>query len=137
GVYYVDGTAKSSLPVVKAAIRDSQGGVITRCAGLQLTPQARIAYPWGKALTRVPLTLKVTCDIDCNLYARLVKLPQVSTTLAVSRHVLAGVPTLVKFPARRVRPGPYRFTVRLTAPVNPGPPTRLQSDPLIIRSASG
>jgi hypothetical protein len=137
GVYYVDGTAKTSLPAVRRAIRDVTGGVITRCPGLQLTPQARIAYPFGKALARVPLTLKVTCDIDCNVYARLAKLPAVSTTLAVSAHLQAGVPTLVKFPARHVAPGPYRFTARLTAPINTGPPARLQSDPLIIPAASG
>jgi hypothetical protein len=137
GVYYNDGTAKTSLPVVKAAMRDVTGGVITRCPGLQLTPQATVSYPFGKALGRVPLTLKVTCDIDCNVYARLARLPQVSTTLAVSAHVLAGVPTLVKFPARHVAPGPYRFTVRLVAPVNVGPAERLQSDPLIIPRPSG
>jgi hypothetical protein len=137
GLYYADGTPKTSLPVVKKAIRDAVGGVITRCPGLQLTPQAKIAYPSGRALGRVPLTLKITCDIDCNVYARLAKLPQASTTLAVSVHASAGVTTRVSFPARRVRPGPYRFTVRLTAPVNVGPAARLQSDPLIIPSSSG
>jgi hypothetical protein len=134
GVYYPDGTAKASLPVVQKAIRDAAGGVIARCPGLQLTPQARIAYPAGKALAHVPLTLKVTCDIDCNVYARLAKMPQNSTTLAVSAHLTAGVTTRVRFAPRRVRAGPYRFTVRLTAPVNAGPPARLQSDPLLIPS---
>jgi hypothetical protein len=134
GVYYADGTPKTSLPVVKKAIRDIAGGVITRCQGLQLTPQAKITYPAGKALARVPLTLKITCDIDCNVYARLAKLPQNSTTLAVSAHLSAGVTTRIRLPARRVRAGPYRFTVRLTAPVNIGPPARLQSNPLLIPS---
>jgi hypothetical protein len=137
GVYYADGTPKTSLPVVKNAIRDASGGVIARCQGLQLTPQAKITYPSGKALKRVPLTLRITCDIDCNVYARLAKLPQDSTTLAVRAHVSAGVTTRISFPARRVRAGPYRITVRLTAPVNAGAPARLQSDPLLIPSSSG
>ncbi|HST25495.1 MAG TPA: hypothetical protein VLJ76_05860 [Gaiellaceae bacterium] len=137
GLYYADGTPKTSLPVVRAAIRDVTGGVITRCPGLGLTPQATITYPFGKALSRVPLKLKITCDIDCNVYARLARLPQASTTLAVREHLSAGVPTIVKLPARKVAPGPYRFTVRLTAPVNIGPPARLQSDPLIFPAASG
>jgi hypothetical protein len=111
--------------------------VIARCQGLHLTPQARIAYPSSKALKAVPLTLSVTCDIDCNVYARLAKMPQNSTTLAISAHLAAGVTTRVRFAARRVRPGPYRFTVRLTAPVNVGPAARLQSDPLIIPGPSG
>ncbi len=137
GVYYADGTPKTDLPVVQKAIRDAAGGVIARCPGLLLTPQAKIAYPAGKALAHVPLTLKVMCDIDCNVYARLAKLPQGSTTLAVSAHLSAEVTTRISFPARRVRAGPYRFTVRVTAPVNPGPPARVQSDPLIVPSQSG
>jgi hypothetical protein len=134
GVYYADGTPKASLPVVQKSVRDAAGGVLARCPGLQLTPQAKISYPAGRALKHVPFTLRITCDIDCNVYARLAKLPQNSTTLAVTVHLTAGVRTLVRFATRRVRAGPYRFTVRLTAPLNPGPPARLQSDPLLIPS---
>jgi hypothetical protein len=137
GVYYVDGTPKPSMAVVKNASRDIRGGVIAHCAGLQLTPQAKVTYPSGKALARVPLAVKITCSIDCTAYVRLVKLPQASTTLAITAHGVAGVPMVVKLPARRVAPGPYRITVRLTAPVNPGPPAILQSKPLIIPRASG
>ena len=132
GVYYADGTPKTSLPVVKQAIRDISGGVITRCPGLQLTPQATITYPSGNALAHPPLTLTITCDIDCNVYARLAKLPQDSTTLAASTHLRAGVTTLVKLPARLVAPGRYQLTARLTAPVNTGPPAQLHSKPLHI-----
>jgi hypothetical protein len=132
GVYYADGTAKMSLPVVQKAIRDISGGVITRCPGFQLTPQAKITYPAGKALARVPLTLKIICNIDCNVYARLAKLPQASTTLAVSAHLIAGMTTQVRFPAHRVAPGLYRITVRLTAPINIGPPAQRQSKPVLI-----
>jgi len=137
GVYYADGTAKASLAAVRKAIRDVNGGVIAKCPGLQLTPKASVVYPSGKALASVPLKLRITCDIDCNVYARLAKLPQVSTTLAVTAHLKAGVPTIVRLPARRVAPGPYRITVRLTAPVNTGPPLLLQSSPLILPRASG
>ena len=55
----------------------------------------------------------------------------------MSAHVSAGVATLVKFPARHVAAGPYRFTVRLTAPVNTGLPELLQSNPLIFPPPSG
>ncbi len=132
GFYYADLTPKSDLPVVRAAVRDVRGGVIARCPGMHLTPTGSAAYPTGRALSSVPLRLTVTCDIDCNVYARLAKLPKGSTTLAVRKQVKAGVPTRVTFPARRVAPGPYRFTVRLTAPVNVGPPAQLQSDPFVI-----
>jgi hypothetical protein len=86
----------------------------------------------GGALQSPPLKLTVTCDLDCNIYARLEKLPRHSTTLAVSAHVQAGTPTTIAFPARRVRPGTYRFTVRLTAPVNTGPPRVLTSKTIVL-----
>ena len=133
GVYYTDGTAKSSLPAVLRATRDAHGGVIARCPQLTLTPKGKASYPRGAALAAIPLTLTLTCDIDCNYYARLEKLPRHSTTLGVWGRAAAGTPRKVKLPARRVAPGRYRFTVRLTAPVNVGPPTVLTSRALTLR----
>jgi hypothetical protein len=132
GVYYADGTPKASLPVVQQAIRDLRGGVIARCPGLALTPQAKVSYPRGAGLARVPLRLTLTCDIDCNYYARLAKLPRRSTTLSVYGRAAAGAPTRVTLPARKVAPGRYVFTVRLTAPVNVGPPRVLTSKAVVI-----
>ena len=34
---------------------------------------------------------------------------------------VGGKPLRVAFPARKLAPGRYRFTVRVTASVNPGP----------------
>ena len=132
GFYYADGTPKSNLQAVQTALRDVRGGIITRCPGLALTPQAKITYPTGLALSRVPLTLTVTCDIDCNYYVRLVRLPRKSTTLAVYGRAAAGAATRVKLPARRVARGSYQLTVRLTAPVNVGPPFRAASRPFVL-----
>jgi hypothetical protein len=133
GVFYADGTPKASLPAMQEAGRAARGGTVARCAGLQLTPQAKVAYPVGRALRSVPLKLSLTCDLDCNVLARLEKLPSHSTTFAVYTHALAGARTTVTFPARRVAPGTYRFTVRLTAPVNVGPPSLLASDTIVIK----
>lgn len=132
GVYYADGTPKSSLPTVANAIRDVRGGVIARCAELALTPQGKAVYPRGTALGKVPLKITLTCDIDCNYRVRLEKLLRHSTTLAVRGRAVAGTPTKIALPARRVRHGRYRFTVRLTAPVNVGSPLVLSSPAVII-----
>ena len=133
GVFYADGTPKASLPAMQKAARDARGGVVARCPGLQLTPQAKVTFPRGRALQSVPLKLSVKCDLDCNVYARLEKLPRHSTTLAVSSHALAGTRTAITLPSRRVAPGEYRFTVRLTAPVNVGPPSLVTSDTIVLR----
>jgi hypothetical protein len=133
GVFYADGTPKSSLETVQQAGRSSRGGTVARCTGLQLTPQAKVAYPRGSALQGGPLKVTVTCDLDCNIYARLEKLPRHSTTLAASGRAFAGTKTTIAFPDRRLAAGQYRITVRLTAPVNIGPPSLATSSAIVLR----
>jgi hypothetical protein len=133
GFYYADNTPKTSLPAVKDGARAVHGGVIAKCPGLQLTPTARIGYPRITSIALGTAAIAVTCDIDCLVYARLEKLPNHTTTLAKRALALAGERTLVPFPARRIAPGQYRFTVRLIAPVNTGPPATAQSLPTLLR----
>jgi len=132
GVYYADDTPKTSLPALARAARDARGGVIARCPGLALTPKAKVAFPRGLALRSLPLRVRITCDIDCNYLLRLEKLPRGSTTLARSGRAGAEMPTLVSLPPRRLARGLYRFTLRLTAPVNTGPPASLRSAPFTL-----
>jgi hypothetical protein len=133
GLYYADDTPKTSLATVRSAARDAYGGVIARCQRLKLTPKAKVGYPRASSLgAGSSAALNLTCDIDCNVYARLEKLPRRSTTLAVRTKALAGARTLVRFPRVRLAPGRYRFTVRLTAPVNTGEPLALASETLIV-----
>jgi hypothetical protein len=133
GLYYTDTTPKSSLTAVRQAVRDAHGGVIARCQGLALTPKARVVYPRISTLATGAGAIAVNCDIDCNVYARLEKLPMHSTTLVARATAPAAVRTLV--PLRRIRlaRGRYRFTVRLTAPVNTGEPLALTSKELTVQ----
>lgn len=133
GLYYPDETAKSSLPTVRAAARDVRGGVIARCDGLELTPKARIGYPRVRSISAGTGSVAVTCDIDCTVYARLERLPRHSTTLVARASAKAGERTLARFRQTKLAPGRYRFTVRLTAPVNRGEPLAVSSGPLIVR----
>jgi len=133
GLYYVDGTPKPSLAAVDDATRDTRGGVITRCPGLSLSPGAKVVYPKGKALSKVPLKIRLTCDIDCVYRVRLERYPRGSTTLSTRGKAMAGVTKTVTLPARRIARGAYRFTVTLIAPVNTGPPTNLASAPVTLR----
>jgi hypothetical protein len=133
GMYYVDGAPKPSLAAVAQAARDARGAVIARCTGLKLSPTAKVAYPRGKSLTKVPLKVKIRCDIDCNYRVRLERHPRGSTTLSTRGKALAGVAKAVSLPPRRIAPGKYRFTVTLAAPVNTGPPTQLVSAPVTLR----
>jgi len=133
GLYYPDETPKSSLATVRDAARDVRGGVIARCEGLELTPKARVGYPRVRSIATGTAAVAVTCDIDCTIYARLEKLPRHSTTLVARAAGKVGERTLAKFRQTRLAPGTYRYTVRLTAPVNRGEPLVLTSNPLIVR----
>jgi hypothetical protein len=135
GVYYADGTPKSSRDGVKKAVRDAHGGVIAKCPGVALTPQPAVAWPSGANLSSSALTLLVTCDVDCIYYARLERYPQHSTTLVARGLALADTPTLVTFPARRVARAKYRLTLKATAPVNTGTPTVVTSPPFALPPA--
>jgi hypothetical protein len=133
GLYYADGTPKTSLTAVRDAVRQARGGVIAKCPELELTPQVKVAYPRIRAVAAGTAAVAITCDIDCNVYARLERLPRHSTTLATRAVALAGERTLVRFRQLRLAPGQFRFTVRATAPVNVGPPTAVASPTLIVR----
>jgi hypothetical protein len=135
GLYYPDETAKSSLPAVRAAARDVRGGVIAKCEGLELTPKAKVSYPRVRSIPAGTAAIGVTCNIDCTVYARLERLPRHSTTLVARATGKAGERTLAQFRKTRLAPGRYRYTVRLTAPVNRGEPLALASAPLVVRAA--
>ena len=124
GVFYADGKAKSSLGAVRAAAQDSRRGIVARCPGLQLPVRARVDR-FSRGNGRFAFRLR--CDIDCVYRARVEKLPARSTTLARSGRAPGGAAVRVAFPSRRLAPGRYRFTIRVVAPVNPGPPLSISS----------
>jgi hypothetical protein len=124
GVYYADGTAKSDLPAVRAAVAASVGGTIAHCPGLALTPKpTTLRFPDQAGVRASPrLAFVLACSLDCNYLARVERLPAHSTTLEVRGRLPANTTSIVAFPQKRLARGQYRFTVSLTAPVNPGPP---------------
>ncbi|MFN2467469.1 MAG: hypothetical protein ABR521_04965 [Gaiellaceae bacterium] len=127
GLFYADETAKSGLAAVAAAVRETRGGVIQRCPGLELTPVPRLRVPRVPAGSRTIPSPTLTCDIDCSYVVRFEKLPRHATVVEKRGRLEGRRPTLVPFAPRRLARGSYRFTVRVTAPVNVGPPGRAVS----------
>ena len=97
-------------------------GIVARCAGLRLPVKAKL----DRASARNPrFSFRLNCDLDCAYRARVERLPQHSTVM-VKRGVAVGGKSLrVAFAPRKLAPGRYRFTVRVTASVNPGEPRSL------------
>jgi hypothetical protein len=130
GVFYVDGTAKTSLPALRTAAGFVRRGIVARCPGLRLTVVGKLG---GQRHTPEGRSVLLTCDIDCNYQARIQRLPAATTVRTVSGRAGGRRSLRVQFPPM-LAPGLYRFTVRLVAPVNPGPATTLVSAPFRVQA---
>jgi Cellulase (glycosyl hydrolase family 5) len=122
GFYYVDGTAKPSLPVVKKAIAEAHRGVVAQCPNLRLRP--RVMRLVAKAKPQPTVTFR--CDLDCDytLTARLGKTVVTRTGTAIGnadRRVALG----------RLRPGRYTLRLSVIASLNRGP-TRIAGARLVV-----
>jgi hypothetical protein len=125
GVYYVDGTAKSSFPRVRKALNRTTGGSIARCPGVQLPVRTTyLRFGTRTAARRGEFRASLRCSLDCIFELRVVKLP--GGVAKMVRRGLATVDELVQvtFKPRRLGPGSYRYRLTLVHPVNPAPPTR-------------
>ena len=126
GLYYADGSPKTSLPAVRDALAAARGGSIGRCRGLALTVRPNASF---SART---LAISLRCDLDCVYRARLVKLPAGSTTAATSGRARAEARIAISL-RRKLRPGLYRLAVSVTHPVNRGEPVLRESAPFRVR----
>ena len=121
GLFYVDGSPKSSLKPVAAAVRDARGGVIAKCPGLQLTPAPALTVPPTQPHQTAIPPVTLVCDIDCTYQVRLERTSTHATVAALYGKALAQTPRKLGFRQRRLSRALYRFTARVFARVNVGP----------------
>ena len=133
GVYYVDGTPKSSLPRVTEALDRTTGGSITRCPGVQLVVRTTyLRFGTRSAAKRGVFRVSLRCSLDCLYQVRLERVPTRSTKLGRSGRAEVGELVQVDLGSRRLAPGVYRYTLRLVHPVNPGPATIRPGPPFTL-----
>jgi hypothetical protein len=111
GVYYVDGTPKSSLPAVRAGALSVHRGIAASCPGLQLTPRVglKVAKPDKRG---VKVTL--TCSLDCT-YSVSVDRRRLHGT------AVGGTPTPIVFKGPFAK-GRHAVAATALAVLNAGPP---------------
>jgi hypothetical protein len=132
GVYYADQTPKPSLPIVREAISEAHRGIIARCPGLELTPEAlRLVWPHGRLSASTPVRFRLNCSIDCRYTASLEKVPSGAAVISARGRLVGQTANRVSL-VRRVAPGRYRLRLTLAAAVNPGPPRVLTSPPFVL-----
>jgi hypothetical protein len=112
GLYYVDGKAKASLPIVKKAIAETHRGVVAQCPNLRLRPRVTRLLAQAKPLP----TVTFRCDLDC-AYTLTAKLG----TKTVTRTGTAVGNTDKRVALGRLRPGRYTVRLSVVASVNRGP----------------
>ena len=105
GLYYPDGTPKSSLAAVRAAARDVRGGVIAKCDGLELTPNAKVDVSADRSVAAGTAALGVTCDLDCTI-SRGSRGCRAHDHAVRARRRQSRRATLVKFRKTALAPGP-------------------------------
>jgi hypothetical protein len=124
GVYYVDGTAKTSLPRVTEALDRATGGSIARCPGVKLEVLPTFLRFSGRAAARQGMfQARFRCSLDCVYRVRVENAATGRTKLSRRGRGEVGELVEVDLGPRRLGPGTYRFTLRLVHPVNPAPPT--------------
>ena len=124
GIYYVDGTPKSSRPLVTKALDRTTGGSITRCPGVELPVRTSyLRFGTRSAAKRGVFRVSFRCDLDCRYWVRLENADTHATKLAAKGSAEVGELVQADLGTRRLKAGTYRYTIRLIHPVNPAPAT--------------
>ena len=128
GVYYVDGTPKSSLYAVRDALARVRGGSISHCDGLALdvTPTT-VRFPTPSELAHGSRAVRFTCSLDCAWDLRVESAAAGAVSARVTGYGRAGVPLVASLTGRRLGVGPFKLTLTVTNPVNPGVPQTRES----------
>ena len=112
GLYYADGTPKTSLQPVRGAAFAVHRGVIAQCPELLLTP--KVTLHQGKP-TKTGLHVTLTCSLDCTYVVQL----DAGGTLKGT--ATGGTPKKLLFHGH-IRKGRHVLTATATATTNAGPP---------------
>ncbi len=134
GVYYADGTPKSSLYGVRDALARARGGSIARCDGLGLDVTAtKVRFPTQAELRRGSRNIRFTCRLDCAWVLRAATAATGTGRARLTGYGRAGAPVVVSLKGRKLGTGPIRFSITLNHPVNPGVPQTRESTTLSLR----
>jgi hypothetical protein len=130
GMYYPDKTAKTSLPLVKQAARQTRGGIVARCAALRLTPTVDRFGPFG---SNGRYGVNFRCSVDCIAEIQLQRMSNRRIVARITGRALGGVYSVVRLRKLRLVRGAYRFNVSFYAPVNRGATVRRSTAAFSIR----
>jgi hypothetical protein len=116
GVYYADGTPKTSLYPVRAGASGVHRGVAAKCDGMKLTPKATLLKPHT---VRGGVAFTLTSDLDARYVLRL------DGAHTLRGAIVGGTKAALLFRTHAAK-GPHTITGKATAAQNTGPPRTLR-----------
>ncbi len=133
GVYYADGTPKSSLYAVRDALARARGGSIARCDGMGLDVRAtKLRFPTRIGSQKGSPDVRFTCPLDCGWELRVVAIASGANRARLTGFARAGQPVVVSLKGKRLGGGQVKFSLTLTQPMNPGVPQIQESRTLSV-----
>src|SRR5581483_2232997 len=133
GVYYADGTLKSSFWLVRWALERARAGSISHCDGMALTVAPSVLrFPKAAALTSGDASVVVGCPLDCTATISLTR-GDGKVVWRQSLYVLGGSRFAYPVGALDLAPGRYSFSASVSQPVNPGPATVRKGGTFVVR----
>jgi hypothetical protein len=112
GVYFVDGTEKTSLGPVRDAAAEVHRGVIATCPSLQVTPKVTLK---AEKPTATATHVQLTCDVDCRYTVTLDGRRRVTGT------AVGGTPKVLAFYTAKRTKGRHSAVAKAAAVKNAGP----------------
>jgi hypothetical protein len=133
GVYYADGTPKTSLYAVRDALTRARGGSIARCDGMGLDVGAtKLRFPTQADLQKGKRDVRFTCTLDCGWELRVTAIATGATRARLAGFARAGIPVVASLKGRKLGTGQVKLSLTFTQPVNPGAPRIQESRTLSV-----
>jgi hypothetical protein len=131
GVYYADGTPKSSLPAVRDSLDRTRGGSIARCDGLALDVRlTNVRFPGPKEFTSGTRDTHFRCTLDCRWELKATRTTNGAVAATVRGYARYGRTSVASLTGRRLGAAPLRLQLTVTQAVNPGASASRQSGEL-------
>ncbi len=126
GVYYADGTPKSSFWAVRDSLSRVRGGSIARCEGMALdVAPAAVRFPGQAAFARGVRDVWFRCPLDCAWTLEAVRTS--GAVAATARGWSRAGRVVASLGAAKLGASPVRLRLTVVHPVNPGTPATVTS----------
>ena len=134
GVYYADGTPKSSFWPVRDSLARTRGGSIAHCDGMSLeVSPLGVRFPAPRAFQRGVHSVRFRCSLDCAWTLEALRSTTGALAARANGYGRADTTLVASFGKTKLGKTPVRLRLTLVHPVNPGAPESVMSG--ILRPA--